>query len=77
VTAVVGEIGGRELMRPQGLDAAIMERPHHIWVGPSWPSLGAPLTRRKVRDVAQRLLVWIRAVDHTGEQGTAEIRPRI
>jgi hypothetical protein len=76
VTAVVGQIRGRELMRPQPLDTPIKERPHHIWVGPLRPRPGSALTRRQVRDMAQRLFVWIRAVDHAGEELAAEIRPR-
>ena len=77
MAAVVREIGGRELMRPQRLDTAINERPHHIWVGPLRPRLGPALTWWQVCDVAQRLLVWIGAVDRAGEQRAAEIRPRI
>src|SRR6202008_2746279 len=46
VTAVAREIGGRELMRPRGLDTAINKRPHHIWVGPLRPVLWPALTRR-------------------------------
>jgi hypothetical protein len=77
MAAIVREIGGCELMGPQRLDTAINERPHHIWVGPPRPGLGPALTCRKVRDVAQRMFVWIRAIDRAGEQRAAEIRPRI
>ena len=37
VTAVVGEVGGRDLMRPRRVDTALGEAPHHIWVGPVRP----------------------------------------
>jgi hypothetical protein len=48
VTAVVGQIGGLELMRPGCSDAPIIERAHHIRVGPVWPRLLPRLTRWQV-----------------------------
>jgi hypothetical protein len=77
MSSVAREIGGRELMRPQCLDAAINERPHHIWVGPWWPRLRPALTRGQVCDVPQGLFVGIGAFDRAGQQRAAEIRPRI
>ena len=77
MAAVVGEIGGLELMRPRRGDAAIIERPHHIRIGPVRPCLRSCLPRWQVRDVAQRLLVRIGALDRAGEQLAAEIRHRL
>jgi len=54
----------------------INERPHDIWVSPQRPSLRPALTCWQVCDVPHWLLVWIGAVDRTGEQRAAEIRPR-
>jgi hypothetical protein len=77
VPSVVCEIGGRELMRPQRLNTAINERPHHIWVRPLRPRLRPALACGQVCDVPQGLLVRIRAFDRTGKQCAAEFRPRI
>src|SRR4029077_18943441 len=61
VTAVAREIGGRELMRPGGRDTVINKRPHYIWVGPLRPGLWPAVPRWQGCDVAQRLLVGVRA----------------
>jgi hypothetical protein len=75
--AVVREIGGGELMRPHRLDAAIMERPHHIWIRPLRPPLRSSLSGRHIRDVAQWVFIGVRAFERAGKQLAAEIRPRI
>jgi hypothetical protein len=77
VPAVVREIGGGELMRPHRLDAAITERPHHIWIRPLRPPLGSSLSGRQICDVAQRVFIGIGAFERAGKQLAAEIRPRI
>ena len=77
VAAVVGEIGRLELVRPRRGDSAIMERAHHIRVGPVRPRLRPCLPRRQVGDMAQRILLRIGAIDRAGEQLAAEIRHRL
>ena len=77
MTAVVREVRGRELMRPRCLDAAIKERPHHIWIGPPRPGLWSSLARRQIRDMAHRVFVRIGALDRASKQLAAEIRPLI
>jgi hypothetical protein len=75
--AEVREIGGSELMRPHRFDAAIMERPHDISIRPLRPWLQSSLSWREIRDVAQRVFVWVGAFERAGKQLAAEIRPRI
>ena len=75
--AVVREIGGGELVRPHRLDAAIMERPHHIWIRPLRPPLGSSLSGRQICDMAQWVFSRVGAFERAGKQLAAEIRPRI
>ena len=76
MAAAVSEVGRLDLMRPRRGDTPIIERPHHIRVGPVRPRLRAGLPGRQIRDMAQRILVRIGAFDRAGEQLAAEIRHR-
>ena len=74
VTAGVGQLRGRCLVRPRAADSAVGKRANHVGLGPPRPTVRPAAPGWQLGDMAQRMLARRGAGERDGKQVAAETR---